>query len=203
MPSPGRPHNPFTPTGQLDRETSRTPARQIHALKYDKLKDQYAHGLSPFTDRGQSLPFSKGSDSLSGAANLRSSVSEKFNSSSAAITSSMVAGRTAPPIPKKPAFLSNRQYAQESMMKEERVPTLPIPPSQGYFISDKGPKTQLISPPQRVRQREIYRQQATESSRSFSQQRATGIINPVLMDAEIEGASAIPSLQPMRRQDSA
>lgn len=66
-----------------------------------------------------------------------------------------------------------------------------------------GGKTSLPPPLQRTKQQEAYGQQPVESGGPPLPPRSTGArisVSNELMDDENEGASAIPSLQPMRRQ---
>ena len=77
------------------------------------------------------------------------------------------------------------------------------PSSGGHFIFDDGAKIKLLQLPQCNRQPETHSQHASESGGLPLPRRSTGAVDPVansLLDDDNEGASAIPSLHPMRHQ---
>lgn len=196
-----RPHNPFIPTIEPDWKASKTTFGGSHALF--RLNDRNSQRLSPTSDGNQPLPLDINQESLRKDLSLREPSSRNSSRSSVASMSSNVASKAAPPIPKKPALLSNRQHGQESRISEQGKSTSSRPPSGGLRVFDNGPKTSLSPAQQRIKQQEIYGQQAPEFNGPPLPPRSTGAIvsNPNgLLDDDNEDASAIPSLQPMRRQ---
>lgn len=194
-----RPQNPFTRIDESDWKASQTALGGSHALKHDKLKDQNSHRLSPTSDWSQPLPLDTSQDFLrQEVVALRGPNSKNSSQSSVGSMTSNLARKTAPPIPKKPTLLSNQQHSQESRYNAQGKSRSSRPPSGGINAKPIFP-----SPPQRIKQQEIYGQRPTESVEPPLPPRNTGAtiaVSSELMDSGIEGASAIPSLQPMRRQ---
>lgn len=198
-----RPQNPFTLTDEPDWKASKTTPGGSHALKYNELKHPNSHRLSPIPDGSQPLPLDTDPDPLREEVALRGPNSRSSSQSSLVLMSSNVAHKAAPPIPKKPALLSNRQHSQESRNNGQRKSTSSRPPAGALTAFGGGAKTTFPPPPQRTKPQGIYGQQAAESDGPPLPPRSTGAIVSVrngLMDDDNEGASAIPSLQPMRRQ---
>ena len=191
-----RPPNPFTPTEQPDWKASKTTARKSYAHKYDSLEDRNTHRLSQTSDRSHPLP----ADIKSmGEAALRGDTLRKSRQSSATSMSLNVAPKAAPPIPKKPALLSNRQHSHESWTSERRLASRP--PLGGQIAFDDGAKTEFPPPPDQIRQQKIYGQPGSHGP-PLPPRSTSGIVpfqNGLMDDDNIE-ASAIPSLQPTRRQ---
>ncbi len=149
------------------------------------------------------MPLDTKLNSLQGEAILRRGISGSSSQSSAVSMSSNTESKAAPPVPKKPALLRSRQHSQESRIYKQAKSTSSRPPSKGQITVDDSAKTGFPPPPQLIRHQEIYRQQATESDGPPLPPRSTSAIVPIpngLMDDDNEGASAIPSLQPIRRQ---
>ena len=193
-----RPPNPFTPTEQPDWKASKTTARKSYARIHDSLDDRNTHNLSQTSARSQ--PPQPGI-TLTGEATPRLDTLGKSRQLSATSMSLNMAPKAAPPIPKKPALLSNRQHSHESRTSEGNFTSRP--PLGGQIAFDDGAKTKFPPPPHRIRQPKIYRQQ--ESDGPPLPPRSTSVTIPFqnqLMDNDNEEASAIPSLQPTRRQHS-
>lgn len=192
MPNIERPQNPFIHTDQSDWKARKPTARRSYALQNYNSKGRNSLRPSPTFDGSQPLPLDANSDSLREEVTLRMCSSQ----SPAVSTSIDVARKAPPPIPKKPALLSDRQHSQESMVNRQGKST-PMPPSGGENASDDDVKSSFPPPPQR------NGRQATQSDGPPLPPRSTGAIVPVLnglMDDDSEGASGIPSLQPMRRR---
>ena len=198
-----RPRNPFAPTYEPDWKASKTTPGGSHALKYDKLKHRNSYRILPNSDETQPFPLDTNRSSLKEGTALRGPNSRDSNQLSVLSTSSNVARKAAPPIPKKPALLSNRQNTEESTNYEWGTITSSRPPSRGHTTLDDGATTGFPPPQQVTKQQAFYGQQATESFGPPLPPRSTGDIISTpndLMDDDNEGASAIPSLQPMRCQ---
>lgn len=198
-----RPQNPFTTTNELDWRASKMTPGGSNALRYDKLKDQNSYMPSPISNGSQLLPLDTDRHSLKEEVALRGPNSRSSSQSSVMSMSSNVARKAAPPIPKKPALLSDRQHSQESRENEDGKSTSPGPLSGGQTTFGDGAKTSFSPPRQWTKHQDIFRQQATESDGPPLPPRSSGAIVAApngLMDDDNEGASAIPSLQPMRRQ---
>lgn len=190
-----RSHNPFTPTNELDWKAIETTPGGSHTLKYDKIKDRNSHRLSPTPHGSQPWPLDTNRHSLREEVAPRGPNWRSSSQSSVVLISSNIARKAAPPIPKKPTLLSNREYSQESRNHEQEKPTSSRSPSGGQTTFVDGTKTSFSSPP-------LYGQQATESDGPALPPRSVGAIVSVpngLLDDDNEGASAIPSLQPIRR----
>ena len=192
-----RPQNPFIPTYEPDWNVSKTAPGGSHALKYDRPKDQNSHRHSQTSEESQALPL----DTLRPKVLLRGPNSKSSSESSVVSMSPSVAHKATPPIPKKPALLSNQHRSQESENNEQGKFMLSKPPSGYQTTFADGPKATSL--PQPTKQQEVYGQQATKSDGTPLPPRSTGAIVSVphgLMDDDNDGASTIPSLQPMRRQ---
>lgn len=190
-----RPQNPFTPTDQLDWKASETKTRQSHALEHGDFKDLDIHDLAPISDGSQSLPLDSNLDSQREEIAQRGSNARSSSQSVAMSMSSNVARKAAPPIPKKPALFSNRQPSQESGVNGQPNSTPSRLPSGRQTSIDDRAETRF--PPT------LHWQQATRSDGPTLPPRSTVAVVSVpngLMDADNEGANAIPSLQPTRRQ---
>lgn len=192
MPNIERPQNPFIHTDQPDWKARKPTAKRSYALQNYNSKDRDSLRPSPNFEGSQPLPLDTKSDSLREKVTLRTSSSQL----PAVSTSINVARKAPPPIPKKPALLSNRQHSQESKVNGQGQSTS-MPPSGGENAFDDGVKSSFPPPLQR------NGRQATESDGPPLPPGSTDAIVPVLnglMDDDNEGASGIPSLQPMRRR---
>lgn len=194
-----RPQNPFIPTGEPDWKSSKTTPGANHALRYDKPKERISHTLSKTSDGSQNMPLEINPKSLRKEVALRGRNSSDSSQSSVMSMSSNVARKAAPPIPKKPALLSNRHHSQERSNNEQGKSKTSKPPLGGQPTFGDDTKTTFPPP----KQQHIHGRQATEFDGPPLPPRSTGAIISApsgLMDDDNEGASAIPSLQPMRRQ---
>ena len=198
-----RPQNPFTPTDELDWKPSETASGGSHTLEQDKSKDRNSHRLPPTSDGSQPLLLDTNWHSLRKEVALRGPDSRSSSRSSVVSTSSNRARKAAPPIPKKPALLSNRRHNQESRDNAQGDSTSSRPPLGGNTTYRDIAETKFPPPQQSTKQQDVYAQRPTESDGPPLPPRNTGAsisISNGLMDDDDEGASAIPSLQPMRRQ---
>ena len=198
-----RPQNPFTLTDEPDWKTGGNKTEGGHTFRYDRLKDRNSHRLSPESNGSQRLPLDISRDSLRNEVALRGPNLRSSSPSSVVSMSSNAAGQAAPPIPKKPALLSNRKHSQGSRSNEGGKSTSSGPPSGGQITLGDGARTGFPPPPQRTEQQKTYGQQATESNGPPLPPRRGGAIVSApngLMDDDDYGTSAIPSLQPMRRR---
>lgn len=190
MPNIERPQNPFFHTDQPDWKALKPTARRSYALQNYNRKDRNSLRPSSTFDGSEPLPLDTDSDSLREEVTLRT-----CSSQSPAVSMSMnVARKAPPPIPKKPALLSDRQHSQESKVNGQGKST-PMSPSGRENAFDDGVKSSS-PPPLQGNER-----QATEFDGPPLPPRITGAIVPVLnglMDDDNGGASGIPSLQPMR-----
>lgn len=203
MPNVDRPQNPFIPTNEPDWKASKTKPGGSHTLKHDKFKDGNSHRLLRTSDGSQRLPPDIDRDPSRREVALRGPNSRTSSQSSVMSLSSNVARKGPPPIPKKPALLSNPQHSQESRNNIQEMSTSSKPPSEERATFNNVAQTSFPPPPRRTRQQHIYGQQATESSGPPFPPRTTRAIVSTpngLMDDDNDGATAIPSLQPMRRQ---
>lgn len=191
-----KPQNPFIPTNEPDWKVSKTSPGGSHALTYGKFEDQNSHRHSPTSEENQALQLDTYRNTLKPGVVLRGPNSRSSSQSSVGLMSSSVARKPAPPIPKKPALLSNRQLSQGSRKNEKgRFVSSRSPSGDQTTIGDGVKATSQPSP--------LYGRQAAESDGPLLPPRSTGAIVSVpsaLMDDDNEGASSIPSLQPMRRQ---
>ena len=188
-----RPPSPFTPTNQPDWKTT---ARRGYAREYDSLEDRDTHNLTQISAGSQPLP---PDITLAGEATVRRDTLGKSRQSPATSRSLSVAPKAPPPIPKKPSLLINRQRSHENRTSEGKL--TPSPPLGVQSAFHDRAKTEFPPPPHRINQQKIYRQQ--ESDRPPLPPRSTTGIIPSpngIMDDNNEEASAIPSLQPARRQ---
>ena len=199
-----RPQNPFSPTDEPDWLASNMTPGGSHALKYDKLKDRTSHRLSPTPDASRPWPLDTSGHSPSKEVALRGPDSRTSSQSSVVSMSSNVGRKAAPPVPKKPALLSKRKNSQESRNHEQEQYTSSRPPARGRTTFGDGARTSFPPPPQWTQQQEVPGQQTIGPNGPPLPPRSTNAIVSVpngLMDDDNEGASAIPSLQPMRRQN--
>lgn len=198
-----RPQNPFTRTDELDWKASETTSGGSHTLEYDKSKDRNSHRLPPTSDGSQPLLLDTNRHSLRKEVTLCGPDSRSSSQSSVVSTSSNRARKPAPPIPKKPALLSNRHHSQESRDNAQGTSKSSRPPLGGKPTYRDVAETSFPPPQQRIKQQDIYGQRPTESDGPPLPPRNTGAsisVSNGLMDDDNEGASAIPSLQPMRHQ---
>ena len=191
-----RPRNPFIPTDEPDWEASRATARRSPALNYDHRKDRKSHGISPVSDWNNLLPLENSSGLLREEVELRGGESRRSSQSPAMSKSSNVARKTAPPIPKKPALLSNPHNSQEGKINDQgKSASKPLTGGQNYEEAKRSfPPT---PPPGLNRQRAIGSDGPLPSPRNIG---AMVSVSNALMDDEIEGANTIPSLQPVRHR---
>ena len=201
-----RPQNPFTPTKEPDWEVSKPTARRSLAPRGDKLKYENSHRPLPPSNRIQPLPLDTNLDLMRKEVAPRGGDSKRSSQSSVVSMSSNVTRKAAPPIPKKPALLSNRQHSQESKVNEQGKSTSESPLG-GQNAFDNSAETSFPPPPPQNRQQQVYARRTTEPDGPPLPPRNTGAVVPVshgLMDDDNESASGIPSLQPMRlRNDRA
>lgn len=198
-----RPQNPFIPTDEPDWKVGKTTPGGSHALTHDKVKDQNSHRHSPTSDESQALQLDTYRNTLKPEVVLQGPNSRSSSQSSVVLMSSSTTRKAAPPIPKKPALLSNRQHSQESGKKEQGNSVSSRPPSGDPNKFGDGVKGTSSPPPLQIQQPKVYRRQAAKSDGPLLPPRSTGArvsIPNALMDDDNEGASTIPSLQPMRRQ---
>ena len=197
----GRPQNPFTPTEEPDWKASKLTTRRSLAPQHDKLKDRNSHRPSPPSDRVQPLPLDTNLGLMREEIAARGGDSKRSSKSSVVSMSSDVARKMAPPIPKKPALLMNRQHSQESKVNEQGKSTSESPLG-GQNVFDNSAETSFPPPAPRNRQQQVYGRRATEPDGPPLPPRSAGGVVPVsnglMDDDDDEGASAIPSLQPMR-----
>lgn len=198
-----RPQNPFNPTKEPDWKASKPTARRSLAPRRDKLIDGNTYRPLPPSNRIQPLPLSTNLDLMREEVAPRGGDSKRSSQSSVV---SNVARKAAPPIPKKAALLSNRQHIQESMVNEQGKSTSGFPLGRQNAF-DNSAETSFPPPPPRNRQQQVYGRRTIEPDGPPLPPRSTGAVVPVshgLMDDDNEGASAIPSLQPIRlRNDRA
>ena len=186
-----RPRNPFIPTDEPDWKASKATIRRSPAPSYDHRMDRKSHDVSPVPDWDDSLPLEKSSGLLREQVELRGGESRHSSQSL------NVARRTAPPIPKKPALLSNPHNSQESKINDQaKSASRPLPGGQNLLYEEAKKSFPATPPPGRNRQR------ATESDGPPSPRNIGAVVSVsnALMDDEIEGANTIPSLQPVRRR---
>ena len=198
-----RRQNPFTLTNEVDWKASGPIARRSLTLQYDNLGDWKSPRPSPTSDWIQPSPLDTNLDLLGEEVAISGGKSRCPSQSSVVSISSNAVHKVAPPIPKKPALLSNRQHSQESRIGDHGIISSSKPPSGAQTAFNDGAQTSFSPTPQPNSQRETYGQRATVSDRRPLPPRSIGAIAPVsngLMDDDSEGASAIRPLQPMRRQ---
>ena len=189
-----RPRNPFVPTDEPDWEASRATARRSPALDYEHRKDRKSQDVLPASDWNNPLPLENSSGLLREEVELRGGESRRSSQSP------NVARKTVPPIPKKPALLSNPHNSQECKINDQgKSASRPLMGGQNYEEAKRSfPPT---PPPGRNRQQEKDGQRAIGSDGTPPSPRTISAIVPAsnaLMDDEIEGANTIPSLQPVR-----
>ena len=198
-----RPQNPFIHTNETDWKGSKTTPEGSHALTHE-VRDENSYTLSPSSDESQPLQLDTDRRSLRKEVALRGPSSRSSSQSLVASISSNAARKAAPPIPNKPAVLRDRQYSQESGNNEHGNHASSRPLSGGQTVFNDGAMTDFPPPPQRNNYQETSRQHATDSGGPPLPPRSSGAIVSApkgLMDDDNEGASEIPSLQPMRRQE--
>ena len=192
-----RPQNPFIPTDEPDWKWSE--ARRSPIVRYDNRKDWESYSISPTSGWNEPLPVGTSFDLPGDNVTLREDNSKCSSQSPVVSMSSNVARKMAPPVPKKPALLSNSQRSQEKKINNQESTSRPPPGGQTIF--DDGAKKGL--PPSPLRRSKQQGTRETGFDESYPSPRSIGAIVSVsngLMDEEIEGASTIPSLQPMRRR---
>ena len=191
-----RPQNPFIPTNEPDWEVSRATARGSPALNYDHGKDRKSHLL--VSDWDHPLPPANSSDLL------RKEVELREGGSRGSSQSPNLARKTAPPIPKKPALLSNPHNSQESKIGDQGESASTHLTGGKNDVNEEAKRSSPPAPPPgRNRQQKRDGQRTIVSDGPPPSPRNVGAIFSVsnaLMDDEIEGADTIPSLQPVRRR---
>ena len=198
-----RPQDPFTLANEVDWKASGPIARQSLTLQYDNLGNWKSPRPSPTSDWIQSSPLDTNSDLLREEAAI-SGVKSRCPSQSSVVSMSLnTVRKAAPPIPKKPALLSNRQHGQESGIGDHGMFPSSRPPLGAQTAFNDGAQTSFSPIPQWNSQRETYGQRAIGSDGRPLPPRGIGAVASVsngLMDDDSEVASAIRPLQPMRRQ---
>ena len=199
-----RPRNPFIPTDEPDWEVSRATAKRSPALGHDHRKDRKSHDVSPVSAWNDPLPLENSLGLLREEVELRGGESTHSGQSPAVSKSPNVARRTAPPIPKKPALLSNLHNSQESKINDQgKFASRPLTGGQNVLYEEAKRSFPPTPLPGRNRQQNKDGQRAIGSDGLPPSPRNVGAIVSVsnaLMDDEIEGANTIPSLQPVRRR---
>ena len=187
-----RPRNSFVPTDELDWEASKPTAKRSPVVDYDNRKDRKSHSLLPVSDGNEPLPLDNSLGLLTEEVALQGGGSRCSRQSPVVSMLPSVARKAAPPIPKKPALLRHPQPASRHPQGGQSV------------FGDEAEKAFPPTPrPRRNRQQEKMGQRATESSGPSPSPISIGALVPVsnaLMDNEVDGANAIPSLQPVRRR---
>ena len=194
-----RPPNPFIPTDETDWKASKTIPEGSHVLTHE-LRDEIFYTLSPSSDESQPARLDTDRGSLRKEIALRGPSSRSSSQSLVASISSNAAHKAAPPIPNKPAVLRDRHQGSGNNERGNHASSRPLLGGQTVF--NDGANTDFPPPQQRNNHRETSRQHATDSSGPPLPPRSNSAVisaSKGLMDDDNEGASAIPSLQPMRR----
>lgn len=199
-----RPRNPFMPTNEPDWEATRATARRNPALNYDYRKDRKSYDLSPVSDWNDPLPPGNSSGLLREEVELRETESRRSSQSPAMSKSPNVIRKTAPPIPKKPALLSNPYNSREGKVDDQgKSASMSLTGGQNVFDDEVKRTFPPSPPPGRNRQQKQDRRRGKGSDGPPPSPRDIGTIvsaSSALMDDEIEGANTIPSLQPVCRR---
>ena len=194
-----RPPNPFIPTSETDWKASKTIPEGNHVLTHE-VKDENFDTLSPSSNEGQPLRLDTDRHSLRKKIGLRGPDSRSSSQSLGASISSNAAHKAAPPIPNKPAVLRDRHQGSGNNERGSHASSGPL--LGGQIVFNDGTNADFPLLPQRNNYWETSSQHATDSSGPPLPPRSNSAVNPAskgLMDDDNEGASAIPSLQPMRR----
>ena len=198
-----RPRNPFIATDEPDWEATRATARRSPALNYDYRKDRKSYDVSPVPDWNDPLPIEDSSGLLREEVELREAESRRSSQSPAMSKSPNVERKTAPPIPKKPALLSNPHNSQEGKVDDQGKSASRLSGGQNVFDEEAKRGFPPTPPPGRNRQQKEDRRRALGSDGLPPSPKNNSTIvsaSSALMDDEIEGANTIPSLQPVRRR---
>ena len=196
-----RPPNPFIRTNETDWKASKTMPEGSHGPTHE-VRDENSYTHSTSSAESQPLQLDTDRRSLRKEIALRGPSSRTSSQSLVASISSNAARKAAPPIPNKPAVLRDRH--QESGNNEGRKYASSRHLSGGRTVFNDGATTDFPPPPQRNNYQETSRQHPIDSGGPPLPPRSSGAVVSApkgLMDDDNEGASAIPSLQPMRRQE--
>ena len=197
-----RPRNPFIPTDEPDWQASRATTKRNLALNYDHGKDQKSHDVSSVSDWNDPLPLENSLGLLREEVELRGGESRRSSQSPAISKSPNVARKTAPPIPKKPALLSNPHNSQEVKINDQgESMSRSVTGGQSFFNEEARRSSPPTPPPRRNKQQKKDGPRAIGSNGPPISPSNIGTIFSVsntLLDDEIEGANTIPSLQPVR-----
>ena len=194
-----RPPNPFIPTNETDWKASKTIPEGSHVLTHE-VRDENSYKIPPSSDERQPQRLETDRRSLRKEIALRGPSSRSSSPSLVASMSSNSAHKAAPPIPNKPAVLRDRHQGSGSNERGNHASSRPLLGGQTVF--NDGANTDFPPPPQRNNHQETSRQRATDYGGPPLPPRSNSAVVPTskgLMDDDNEGASAIPSLQPMRR----
>ena len=193
-----RPPNPFVRTNETDWKASKTIPEGSHVPTHE-VRHENSYTLSPSFDESQPLQLDTDRRSLRREIALRGPISRSSSQSLVASISSNAAHKAAPPIPNKPAVLRDRHQGSGNNERRNHASSRPL--LGGQTVSIDGANTDLPPPPQRNNYQEASRQYATDSGGPPLPPRSNSAVVSApkgLMDDDNEGASAIPSLQPMR-----
>ena len=194
-----RPPNPFIPTNETDWKASNTIPEGSHVLTHE-IWDENSSTLSPSSDESQPRRLDTDRRSLRKEIALRGPISRNPSQSLVPSISSIAAHKAAPPIPNKPAVLRDRHQGSGNNERGNHASSRPL--SGGQTVFNDGANTGFPPPPQRNNYQGTSRQRATDSGGPpLPPRRNSAVVSASkgLMDDDNEGASAIPSLQPMRR----
>ena len=194
-----RPRNPFIPTDEPDWEATRATARRSPALNYVYHKDRNSYDVSPVSDRNDPLQPENSSGLLREEVEFREAESRRSSQSPAMSKSANVIRKTAPPIPKKPALLSNPHNSREGKVDDQGKSTS-ISLTGGQKVFDEEAKGSFPPSPGRNRQQKRDGRRNDGPPPSPSDIGTVVSVSSALMDDEIEGANTIPSLQPVSRR---
>ena len=198
-----RPRNPFIPTDEPDWEATRATARRSPALNYDYRKDRKSYDVSPVSDWNDSLQPENSSGLLGEEVGLRETESRRSSQLPAMSKSPNVIRKTAPPIPKKPALLSNPQNSREGKFDYQgKSASMSLTGGQNVFDEEAKGSFPPIPPPGRNRhQKQDGRRKGPDEPPPSPRDIGTVVsVSSALMDVEIAGANTVPSLQPVRRR---
>jgi len=222
-----RPSNPFTPTEEPDwvvvgdapsRMTSTSRTTSQHRLDYPASTG--SRTLPPPFTPGQLHSSKDTRDPMRVQAPYQEPRSRASSQVSTKSTTSSMARKPAPPIPKKPALLTRPSDLGISLDVKANAgerSSISRPPPAARNISTNGVDPEYPLPPQRMtgavptgasgvqqppRMASSMQQPSESDGRLLPPRRTgTGVSSPKgLMDEDNEGASAIPSLQPTRRK---
>ena len=194
-----RPSNPFVRTNETDWKARKSIPEGTHVPTHE-FGDETSYPLSPSSDEGQPLQLDTDRRSLRKEIAPRGPNSRSSSQLLVASISSNATHKAAPPIPNKPAVLRDRHQGSGNNERGNHASSRPL--SGGQTVFNDRANTHFPPPPPRNNYQETSRQHATDSGGPPLPPRSNSAVisaSKGLMDDDNEGASAIPSLQPMRR----